>query len=116
MDNTSMVQAFEGYKELVSHAENESHEIADALGFLAQAVEDMNHNDRELSVGALVGFLRALGSRPAPWASTWTKRERPEARSPRQRKAPYMKSRWPPPRCGATECAPSINIPSLPGK
>ncbi len=60
MDNTSMAQAFEGYKELVNHAENESHEIADALGFLAQAVDDMNHNDRELSVGALVGFLRVL--------------------------------------------------------
>lgn len=60
MDNTPLVQAFEGYKELVSHAENESHEIADALGFLAQAVDDMNHNDREWSVGALVLLIRAL--------------------------------------------------------
>ncbi|EFL51853.1 hypothetical protein DesfrDRAFT_1388 [Solidesulfovibrio fructosivorans JJ]] len=60
MDSTTLAQAFEGYKELVNHAMDEGHEIADALGFLAQAVDDMNHNDREWSVGALILFLRAL--------------------------------------------------------
>ena len=60
MDSTSLTQAFDGYKELVSHAMDEGHEIADTLGFLAQAVDDMNHNDREWSVGALVLLIRAL--------------------------------------------------------
>ena len=60
MDSSTLAHAFEGYKELVNHAMDEGHEIADALGFLAQSVDDMNHNDRQWSVGALVGFLRAL--------------------------------------------------------
>ena len=60
MDSATLAEAFEGYKELVNHAMDEGHEIADALGFLAQAVDDMNHNDRQWSVGALVLLLRAL--------------------------------------------------------
>jgi hypothetical protein len=60
MDSTALTNAYEGYKELVNHAMDEGHEIASALGFLAQAVDDMDHNDREWSVGALVRLLRAL--------------------------------------------------------
>jgi hypothetical protein len=63
MDSATLAQAFDGYKELVSHAMDEGHEIADALGFLAQAVDDMDHNDREWSVGALVLLIRALEKR-----------------------------------------------------
>uniref|UniRef100_I2PZD4 Uncharacterized protein n=1 Tax=Desulfovibrio sp. U5L TaxID=596152 RepID=I2PZD4_9BACT len=60
MDSAALANAYEGFKELVNHAMNEGHEIADALGFLARAVDDMNHNDREWSVGALVLLIRAL--------------------------------------------------------
>ena len=60
MDSASVTDSCRGLQELVGQAENEAHDIADALGFLAQSVEDMNHNDREWSVGALVGFLRAV--------------------------------------------------------
>ena len=63
MDSATLSQAFDGYKELVNHAMDEGHEIAAALGFLAQAVDDMTHNDREWSVGALVLFLRGLEKR-----------------------------------------------------
>ena len=63
MDSTTLAQAFDGYKELVNYAMDEGHEIADALGFLAQAVDDMTHNDREWSVGALALFLRSLEKR-----------------------------------------------------
>ncbi|WP_029460993.1 hypothetical protein [Solidesulfovibrio alcoholivorans] len=63
MDSTKLAQAFDGYKELVNHAMNEGHEIGDALGFLAQAVDDMTHNDREWSVGGLTLLLRALEKR-----------------------------------------------------
>jgi hypothetical protein len=63
MDSTTLAQAFDGYKELVNHAMDEGHEIADALGFLAQAVDDMTHNDREWSVGGLTLLLRALEKR-----------------------------------------------------
>lgn len=60
MNSASVTDSCRGLQELVGQAENEAHDIADALGFLAQSVEDMNHNDREWSVGALVGFLRAV--------------------------------------------------------
>ena len=60
MDSASLTESCRGLQELVGQAENEAHDIADALGFLAQSVEDMNHNDRGWSVGALVGFLRAV--------------------------------------------------------
>ena len=60
MGSATLVEAFDGYKELVNHAMDEGYEIAAALGFLAQAVDDMTHNDREWSVGALVLFIRAL--------------------------------------------------------
>jgi hypothetical protein len=63
MDSTKLAQAFDGYKELVNHAMDEGHEIADALGFLAQAVDDMTHNGREWSVGGLTLLLRALEKR-----------------------------------------------------
>ncbi|MGE4536169.1 MAG: hypothetical protein AB7D37_03735 [Desulfovibrio sp.] len=63
MDSSTLAKAFEGYKALVNHAMDEGHEIADALGFLAQAVDDMTHNDREWSVGALALFLRSLEKR-----------------------------------------------------
>lgn len=54
MDSATLARAFDGYKELVNNAMDESHEIADALGFLAQAVDDMEHNGREWRVNALV--------------------------------------------------------------
>ena len=60
MGSASLAESCRGLEELVGHAEYEAHEIADALGFLAQSVDDMNHNDRQWSVGALVGFLRAV--------------------------------------------------------
>jgi len=60
MSSASLTESCRGLEELVGHAEYEAHEIADALGFLAQSVDDMNHNDRQWSVGALVGFLRSL--------------------------------------------------------
>ena len=60
MDSASLAESCRGLEELVGHAEYEAHEIADALGFLAQSVDDMNHNDREWSVGALVLLIRAL--------------------------------------------------------
>ena len=60
MDSASLAESCRGLQELVSHAWSEGLEIADALGFLAQSVDDMNNNDRQWSVGALVGFLRAL--------------------------------------------------------
>ena len=60
MSSANLAESCRGLEELVGHAEYEAHEIADALGFLAQSVDDMNHNDRQWSVGALVGFLRAL--------------------------------------------------------
>lgn len=63
MDSTTLAQAFEGYKELVSHAESEAYELTAALGFLAQAVDDMDHDGRTWSVGALVLFLRGLEKR-----------------------------------------------------
>ena len=60
MSSTNLAGCCQGLEELVGHAEYEAHEIADALGFLAQSVDDMNHNDRKWSVGALVLLLRAL--------------------------------------------------------
>uniref|UniRef100_I2PZZ1 Uncharacterized protein n=1 Tax=Desulfovibrio sp. U5L TaxID=596152 RepID=I2PZZ1_9BACT len=60
MDSVSLTESCRGLQELVNHAMDEGHEIADALGFLAQAVDDMTHNDREWSVGALVLLIRAL--------------------------------------------------------
>lgn len=60
MDSATMAEAYAGQKELVNHAMDEGHEIADALGFLAQAVDDMEHNGRGWSVGALVLFLHSL--------------------------------------------------------
>lgn len=63
MDSTTLAQAFDGYKALVNHAMDEGHEIADALGFLAQAVDDMEHNGRDWSVGALALLIRALEKR-----------------------------------------------------
>ncbi len=63
MDSTTLAEAFDGYKALVNHAMDEGHEIADALGFLAQAVDDMERNDREWSVGGLTLLLRALEKR-----------------------------------------------------
>ncbi len=63
MDSTTLAEAFDGYKELVNHAENEAFEITAALGFLAQAVDDMDHDGRTWSVGALVLFLRGLEKR-----------------------------------------------------
>jgi|GEM_PF-5198378 len=60
MDSALLTESCRGLRELVNHAMDEGHEIADALGFLAQAVDDMNHNDREWSVGALVLLIRAL--------------------------------------------------------
>ena len=60
MSSASLTESCRGLEELVGHAWGEGLEIADALGFLAQAVDDMNHNDREWSVGALVLFLRSL--------------------------------------------------------
>ena len=60
MSSVSLTESCRGLEELVGHAWGEGLEIADALGFLAQAVDDMNHNDRKWSVGALVLFLRSL--------------------------------------------------------
>ena len=116
MDNETLATTYEGYKEFVNHAMDEGHEIAAALGFLAQAVDDMTHNDRKWSVGALVLLLRALEKQARDLDHIWTKRVRPEAPSPRQRKAQCGTSRMPLLRCGATECASFANIPSLPGK
>jgi hypothetical protein len=63
MDSMTLAQAFDGYKELVNHAESEAFELAAALGFLAQAVDDMDHDGRAWSVGALVLFMRGLEKR-----------------------------------------------------
>lgn len=63
MDSTTLAHAFEGYEALVSHAMDEGHEIADALCFLAQAVDDMEHNGRTWSLGGLTLLLRALEKR-----------------------------------------------------
>ncbi|MHC1790667.1 hypothetical protein [Solidesulfovibrio sp.] len=60
MPSASLTESCRGLQELVNHAMDEGHEIAAALGFLAQAVDDMTHNDRQWSVGALVLLLRAL--------------------------------------------------------
>lgn len=63
MDSAPLTESCRGLQELVNHAMDEGHEIAAALGFLAQAVDDMTHNDREWSVGALVLLIRALEKR-----------------------------------------------------
>ena len=60
MSSTNLAGCCQGLEALVGHAEYEAHEIADALGFLAQSVADMTHNDRKWSVGALVLLIRAL--------------------------------------------------------
>lgn len=60
MDSANLTESCRGLQELVDHAWGEGLEIANALGFLAQAVDDMTHNGREWSVGALVLLIRAL--------------------------------------------------------
>lgn len=60
MDSASRAESCQGLQELVSHAWGEGLEIANALSFLAQTADDMNHNDRQWRVGALILFLCAL--------------------------------------------------------
>lgn len=81
MSSASLTESCRGLEELVNHAEYEAHEIADALGFLAQSVADMTHNDRKWSVGALVLLIRAL-EKQARDLGEYMDEER-SARSPR---------------------------------
>lgn len=116
MDSTTQAQAFEGYKALVNHAMDEGHEIADALGFLTQAVDDMEHNGRTWSVGGLTLLLRALEKRSRDLGEYLDAESTARSPKPTAEESAVREQQDKALRYGATACVSFTSIPTLPGK